>query len=300
MNAATFPGIRSMNAMGNERRVREKDPSASLDLFSCIVEFGSLESTLPHDIFYSFLGLGENGLNPSLYPEYSTSFDSVNKRITKLLLFGEYGHEVLMNAGIRCQSELPSWIPDWRRLGSSGLVLGSKPYDTSCKTMFNVKSDPGNEDPINVMGRKFDTIVRVTRDSDNSNRYPLESERGMQFVSNCIKTFLTDSMKYPTGEHLISACWRTIIGDRGMNQPRASEKMSIGFYGFHLYLLKHTDGVSGVSSLEALVNTLSQMFKSKVTWPEAFRLLKDFREWFRQMETRYELLPCRTERGYIG
>jgi hypothetical protein len=300
MDAATFPGLRTMNAIGNERRVREREPNASLDLFSCIVEFGSLESTLPHDIFYGFLGLGKDGVNPSLYPDYSASYNAVNKRITRVLLFGENGHEVLMNAGIRYQSDLPSWVPDWRRLGRIGLILGSKPYDASRKTIFMVESPPGNEDVINVMGRKFDTIVRITRESDGSDWYPLESVGGMQFVSNCIKTFLTDSMIYPTREHLISACWRTIVGDRGMNQPRASDEMGIGFYGFHLYLLKHADGVSGFPEWEDLLNTLSQIFKSRVTWHKAFRLLKDFRKWASQMENRYKLLPCRTERGYIG
>lgn len=300
MTSASMPGIHALNALGNERKRREQTPDVSLGLFSCLVEFGSSESSLPQDLFYAFLGLGKHSGNPRLRPDYSSSWDTIVRRVSKELLFLEEGMEILMQGGLRdSESSFPSWIPDYRRLGSRGKVLGTKrPYSASGDSKFIVTSVPREMDAVVVYGIRVDNVINVTTKSNKSDWYNLPSEDILQFVTNCLATFSNNSENYPTNEHPLDVCWRTIIADRSMKSLRADNRMAIGFYGFHIYLLKHANGEPGLERWEDLIQLVAKKFN--IGFVDDFDMMKEFREWTRIVSCRYELLPACTQRGYVG
>ena len=186
------------------------------------------EATDERDMVYGVLGLATDAERSALHVDYSESTAQVYHRTAKVLIELGSGIEVLYEASCYPHLEgLPSWAPNWagdRTSESMGWITGAEGLKTfratgSARSTISISA---HGRLLHVRGIILDNIQAITE--------PMEKPpAALDFVSgrsnslNCLWDFEhasrvlvyqhKDTLRYPPGEGLTNAFWRTLIRD---------------------------------------------------------------------------------------
>ena len=173
-----------------------------------------LLATRSRDHMFAFLGLASDAQNPAFDPDYERPLHLVVLKYAREFVRMGDGPQMLYSAGLgHCDSEFPSWVPDWTKITSFFLGEYVKtPYRTAGNSVPHMKV-VDMENTLVVRGLTFDTIIRLSHCEDN---FTARSETGYQLLLDLLEEcdrMLTDIILYPTGEDLHEVYWRTLIGN---------------------------------------------------------------------------------------
>lgn len=201
------------------------------------------EATDPRDMVYALLGLARDAERSALYVSYSESTAQVYLRTAELLVEQGSGIEVLYEASCYPHLEgLPSWAPNWagdRISESMGPVTSAEGVKTfrasgSARSTINISADGRF---LHVRGIIVDSIQATTGPMEE-NPAALDPVLGRSNSLNRLWHFehasrdlmykYRDTLRYPPGEGLTNALWRTLIRDmisdvnRNLTRPAPS------------------------------------------------------------------------------
>lgn len=186
------------------------------------------EVTDERDKVYALLGLATNAERSALHVSYSESTVQVYHRTAKVLIEQGNGIEVLYEAACYTHlTGLPSWAPNWagervsESLGWTTSAEGVKTFRAtgSARRTLNISADGRL---LHVRGIYLDSIEAITepfvRDATS-----FDSVSGRFNSLNCLWDFqhscralvkeYSNTVRYPPGEGVANAFWRTLICD---------------------------------------------------------------------------------------
>ena len=186
------------------------------------------EATDERDMVYALLGLATDAERSALHVNYSDSTAQVYHRTAKVLIELGSGIEVLYEAACYPHLDgLPSWAPNWagdRTSESMGWITGAEGVKTfratgSARSTINISADGRL---LHVRGIILDSIQATTEPMEE-NPAALDFASGRSNSLNCLWDFEhasrvlvykhKDTLRYPPGEGLTNAFWRTLVRD---------------------------------------------------------------------------------------
>ena len=217
----------AMSAMLSARQdIRAARPRGLLHHLRDLSSF--CEATDERDMVYALLGLATDAERSALHVNYSESTAQVYHRTAKVLIELGSGIEVLYEAACYPHLEgLPSWAPNWagdRTAESMGWTTSAEGVKTfratgSARTTIKISADGRL---LHVRGIILDNIQATTEPMEE-NPAALDFASGRSNSLNCLWDFehasrvlvykYKDTLRYPPGEGLTNAFWRTLIRD---------------------------------------------------------------------------------------
>ena len=211
----------------------------------------------PRDKVYALLGIVHNSSPATnlrqhkriMTPDYTTSIRDVYLEATLLILKGTGDLRILASvedASCRKVGGLPSWVADWSALNWPPPLIpgvrGSGHELKWCASGASVKSvlrwtDPSTRHGANgclltFEAAHFDTITGYADTHENL----VSSHMWITFLIMAIKS----GPRYPTGEGLTEALWRTLVTDTFNDQHPAPVEVALRFRDFFLMQLQIT------------------------------------------------------------
>ena len=185
------------------------------------------EATDERDRVYALLGLATDAERSVLHVRYSESIAQVYHRTAKVLIEQGSGIEVLYEASChRHLVGLPSWAPNWAErvsesIGWTTSAEGVKTFRAtdSARRTINMSADGRL---LYVRGIHLDIIGAITEPLEEdpassaslSGRFhALNRLWDFQHASRRLAYKYQDTFRYPPGEALANAFWRTLIFD---------------------------------------------------------------------------------------
>ena len=213
-------------------------------MFAVILARGCFKDcTNPHDSIYGFLGLARKDLVDAIAPDYSISLNralrrTVAKHISCTQSLSFFSFTTFKNRNERL---LPTWVPDWPRLGPLNLhnpksTQSSRPsewrrrilrFDTilafkACATRsLSFKSI--NETTIMLNGKYLGGVTNVNPYAICFTEYGRLPKWGLKkLIKSWPKFFddFADHTAFPSStESIESPFWRILVGDRYFDDP---------------------------------------------------------------------------------
>ena len=218
------PGILGGILEGAMDAVEENLQPDKLPLISVLTMYDDAEATDPRDKLFAFLGVSRDGKKEEFRPNYDESVESTLVRYAKGFVKVGDGVPMLYRAGRSWQEkELPSWVPDWTRVGSLksqrlafGAAVGNC-YAAADSREPMIRFE-GAKNELVVLGSSLDTISKMipipTPSSSDTSAKNID-----KFLKELREFFsVSDDMilcrtSYMTGESLSDVQWRTLIGN---------------------------------------------------------------------------------------
>ena len=251
----------------NSRAWVKRDADRSLTLL--LASMRRFKATDPRDKIYSLLGLVRSKKDPESHgkvddnvirPDYSSSVDTVFRRVTKSLIKQESSLALLStveDASLRVTSNLPSWVPDyavWQEVTILGMpdnphkyyAGGDEPprlYDSDLDTSHDV---------LSLAGYEMDSVVKIgmcydPRSIENCTPEVLMS--WFQLIATLPET-------YVDGGSRDEATWRTFIGNVGGTTHPAHADYARHFLAYlHCSLKDENDLSKAIGILNAGTST---------------------------------------------
>lgn len=217
----------AMSAMLSARQDIQADRSRGL-LHHLRYLASFCEVTDERDKVYALLGLATDAERSALYISYSESTAQVYHRTAKVLVEQGSGIEVLYEAACYAHlTGLPSWAPNWageRVSESLGWTTGAEGVKTFRATgptrrTINISADGRL---LHVRGIYLDSIEAITEpfvgeptsfDSVLGRFNSLNRLWDFQHASRALVQEYSNTVRYPPGEGVANAFWRTLICD---------------------------------------------------------------------------------------
>ncbi|KAI0548238.1 heterokaryon incompatibility protein-domain-containing protein [Xylaria curta] len=180
----------------------------------------------PRDIIFGLLGCAADAESLGLQADYSKPVDQVFAEVTKAFIRQRKRYQLGHCSFQKDMLGLPSWVPDWKRLGEFGGLHRS----INCSVFF--AADEGLVDALNgvypeswkilrACGWYVDVVTAVMKPAKReslslySSPY-LSSGNQMRWLLDIIEFFQLDS----SGQADEAAVWRTVV----MDQQRQGER----------------------------------------------------------------------------
>ncbi|TGJ77573.1 hypothetical protein E0Z10_g10698 [Xylaria hypoxylon] len=182
----------------------------------------------PRDIVFGILGCAVDAESLGLQADYSKPVNQVFAETTKALIGQRKRYQLGRCSFLKDMPGLPSWVPDWKRLGELGGIV----YPISGSVPF--RADDGLLDPLDdvdlrdwkilrTCGWYVDVVTAVMkpakRRSINPYAHPhLSSESQTHWLLEIIEFFQLDS----SGKSDEPAVWRTVVQDQQRQGERTT------------------------------------------------------------------------------
>ncbi|KAI0098083.1 heterokaryon incompatibility protein-domain-containing protein [Nemania sp. FL0031] len=191
--------------------LRNSGPSGSK--LRTLVEFCiDYQATDPRDKIYGLYGVASDS-SVLITPDYTKTVGEVYRSFTSAVIQQEESLEVIRSAGwglprIDTNFELPSWVPDWRGTGDTGITLLEGSYQAGGNTRYIVRVS-GSSKTLRAFGSSCGEI------SDLRHGDIYSSSHG--WASFCEKDM---QRTYRTGIPVLQAFFRIIVLDMDWEEKR--------------------------------------------------------------------------------
>jgi hypothetical protein len=114
-------------------KIRERfmDPRGSIRLFDAIHWTTATLSTDPRDKIFALLGLCQDGVDLVPVPNYRQPLETILQDMSRLMMRRNRSLDLICMRGVASpgKSTLPSWVPDWPNIWSSGMTMLESKFD---------------------------------------------------------------------------------------------------------------------------------------------------------------------------
>ncbi|KAJ2987818.1 hypothetical protein NUW58_g4303 [Xylaria curta] len=181
----------------------------------------------PRDIVFGVLGCAADAESLGLRADYRKPANQVFAEATKALIRQRKGYQLGYCNWLKDMKELPSWVPDWRRLGE----LGIKVYPVSYLCHFVADggllvdppddSDLGDWKILRSCGWYVDIVTSVMKSAERRVFDPYSPPylvNCTQWLLEIVDFFQLDSL----GRSDEAAVWRTVVQDQQTQGERTT------------------------------------------------------------------------------
>ena len=221
-----------------------KDGFSLFDLLLKMAISADSEQSDDKDKVYGMLSLQAPGLSDMIVPSYTKSVAEVYTDFARAVILFSGSLDLMFSSPLAPQarhssadSELPTWVPDWRLFAASSRPQFSHaryPYQASGDRL--AKDVSFKEGLLGLKGFVFDVCEGLSISiNDSLNVIPLKSSRGDPWPEFRAGSCLLNAYKTVTDTR--EALWRTMILNKGPDYAVASRE-------FEWLLSIHLDGDS--------------------------------------------------------
>jgi hypothetical protein len=223
--------------LARQRRSRGGDVSL-LDLLlsdhrGAVQERPFHEASDPRDIIYALMGGASDADCLEIVPDYQRSVSEVYVQATKAIMAHYPQYKLEYCSFPKDNAELPSWVPDWQRIGRLGVsrYLGYGSHFKASGGRTQTVTAPLNTLNLSLRGIFADSIVDILTIGVNDNREnPLPEgmklANGLKFKSSrnlCIKSILRFAKSFVETRASEPDLWRLMLAGEMDCIRRAAE-----------------------------------------------------------------------------
>lgn len=196
-------------------------PDDKWALQDLLVELSLFQSYEAPDKLFAPLSMADDAKDTEFSPDYASPIEELYKRYTKHLVVRDQNIRLLHIAGLAWgpQSKaLPSWVPDLDRAPPARYLLerrqGMAGYRAGGEGGMSISV---SYDTLKISGIILDTVSHVDRTKPEFKEWPpvFDIARASKQMAwfDTILTLFQSLAPYPTGEDVIDAMWRTLVGN---------------------------------------------------------------------------------------
>lgn len=185
-------------------------------------------SSLARDHFFALLGIASDGSETCFDPDYVEPLVSIVKRYAKAFIAMGAVSQMIETARLTDSSAtFPSWIPDWTK-GSPYNSLTKEVSEDLYQAAGNTVCDLSiceNDSVLRMTASRFD-IVKIVGTTHYEHKDSFSGSNGLNPLIDRlaeVDDLIANVTSYPTGERILDAHWKTLVGNRCERSQAAPE-----------------------------------------------------------------------------
>ncbi|TPX07446.1 uncharacterized protein E0L32_002084 [Thyridium curvatum] len=208
----------------------------------------------PRDRYFALLAMSSDAFLGELAPDYRSPISVIIRRFGRHFLTASEGIKALCVAGIhgvtcdncsqgKCDNCLPSWMPNFTRVGFRRHPLLMDDRFLACGPVSARLQIDHRGDHLRLIGAYVDRVTNVLVSDDDDLPNPVTMCREAIEFFLCTDDPDSRNMRYPyTRQPKIDAAWQTIChhGSPGTASADLTSSLDRGFRYFHRSLLAST------------------------------------------------------------